>query len=58
LKKKEQERKICFQRELDQKKLLLGNNGYIVKDGQPMPMTMPGEGQLSEEIKINVEFVK
>ncbi len=58
LRKKEHQKKIAYQQEIDQKKMLLGNNGYVLKDGQPMPMDMPKECALSNDVRIKVEFVK
>lgn len=58
LKKKEKEYKIAVQREVDEKKMELGNNGYLVKDGKPMPVNLPDEKHLSDGVKVKVEFVK
>ncbi len=58
LRKKDRERQLALQQELDQKKMLLGNNGYVVKDGQLMPMVMPDIEQPSGDVRVKVEFTQ
>ncbi|MEW5895014.1 MAG: hypothetical protein AB1650_04580 [Candidatus Omnitrophota bacterium] len=57
LKKEEYKKKVAFQQEIDRNESLLGNNGYLVKDGKPMPMGLP-EVMMTRDVKVNVEFVK
>ena len=58
LKEKEHKTKVAIQKEVDRKELLLGNNGYLMKDGQPMPVSMPDVENLPDDIKVKVKFVK
>jgi len=57
LKRQQHQRRVVLQQEADRKETLLGNNGFMVRDGQVMPMD--GAGCLSEksDARIKVEFV-
>lgn len=58
LKKKERAKKVAIQKEIDRKESLLGNNGYLIRGGQVMPMSIPDVTNLPEGVRVNVEFVK
>jgi len=58
LRRKEYKKKEAVQQEIDYRESLLGNNGYLVKDGKSMPMTIPDVQKLPDDIRVNVKFVK
>lgn len=58
LKEKEYAKKASMQQEIDRKETLLGNNGYLMKGGKALPVSMPDVKNLPDKMRIKVEFVK
>lgn len=58
IKKENAKKKIAAQEEVDRNESLLGNNGYLIKDGQLMPMDMPDVTTTVGGPKVNVKFLK
>jgi Zn-dependent M32 family carboxypeptidase len=56
IKKEELDKKVAAQKEQDRIDSLLGNNGYIVRDGQILPREIPLA--TSQNVKVEVRFVK
>ncbi len=58
IKAQEVAKKRQAQAEIDRVRSMVGNNGYVVRDGNPMPMTMPEVTDQASGIQVNVNFVK
>lgn len=58
IKKDDKDERIVIFKEEDQKKLLLGNNGYLVKNGVSSPPRMLDVLPSPNHVSIKVEFVK
>jgi chromosome segregation ATPase len=57
LEQKAFQERIAFRQEQDKEMLLLGNNGYLVRNGSLMPVTIPSASPV-KDITVNVKFVK
>jgi len=57
MKRKEKQEKIAAIKENDRIELLLGNNGFIMKEGKALPMEVvyPPKNQT---VKVDVHFVR
>lgn len=49
--------RVEARKEQDRIRSLLGNNGYVIRDGRMLPMDVP-EGSPSQNIRVDVRFVR
>jgi|GEM_PF-2625560 len=57
LKRQQHQRRVSLQQEADRQETLLGNNGFLVRDGQVLPMDGLDAAAQARDVKIKVEFV-
>lgn len=57
LKKRDHQEKVAVQKKIDEQETLLGNKGFLVKDGAST-IKMCGAQKSSETVNVKVEFVK
>jgi hypothetical protein len=53
----ERQKQILALEEADKMKMVLGNNGYLVRDGKIMPAALASPAE-SQKVKVDVTFVK
>lgn len=57
LKRQQHQNRVSLQQEADRQETLLGNNGFLVRDGQVLPMDGLDAAAQARDVKIKVEFV-